>query len=94
MVKIIEIFKKFYGWMRSDGLSHLLLCYAIFLTFEPIIGVYWARIVTIVFAIGKEAFDYFYQKDNDLKEVCHDLACDAIGIMLANVTTLIWSIFI
>lgn len=94
MVKIIEIFKKFYGWMRYDGFIHLLICYSIFLTLAQFIGVNWARVVTIAFALGKEAYDYFYQKDNDLKEVCHDLTCDTLGIMLANMITAIGGISI
>ena len=91
---ILNKIKEGYNWMRSDGLIHALMCYSIFLALAPIIGVNWARGVVILLALGKEAIDFFIEKDNDLKEVGHDLICDAIGIAGGDITILIWSVFV
>ena len=80
------------AWMRSDGIIHSLLCYSVFLTLAPIIGTAWARWTTVALAFGKEAFDVFVQKDNNWREALHDLACDAVGILEAELTVALWSV--
>ena len=80
------------AWMRDDGIIHNLICYSAFLTLAPLIGTGWARGVTIALALGKEAFDVFVQKDNDWKEALHDLTCDAVGILEAELTVALWTI--
>lgn len=96
MKKIIDTIKiaaqSALAWMRSDGIIHNLMCYSILLTLAPIIGAEWARGVTVACAFGKEAFDVFVQKDNDWREALHDLACDAMGMMEAELTLAIWPI--
>ena len=78
------------AWMRTDGIIHDLLCYSVFLTLAPFIGVAWARWITVALALGKEAFDVFVQKDNDWREALHDLTCDAAGILQAEMTVALW----
>lgn len=90
--KLKAIVKAVLAWMRNDGIIHNLICYSAFLTLAPLIGTGWARGVTIALALGKEAFDIFVQKDNDWREALHDLICDAIGILEAELTVALWPI--
>ena len=71
-------------WMGTDGLLHFLVCYALMLTFFPFIG-WWAVLPTMAAAIGKEAVDYFVQKDNNVKQVAHDFIFDLAGAVCAAV---------
>lgn len=84
--------KSIIKWVGTDGLLHFLSCYAIMLTLTPIIGVWWTMLATAIIALGKEAWDYFYQKDNDKNAVLHDLILDACGILFALITMLIWKL--
>lgn len=84
--------KSIIKWVGTDGLLHFLVCYAIMLTLTPIIGVWWTMLATAIIALGKEAWDYFYQKDNDKNAVLHDLILDACGILFALITMLIWKL--
>lgn len=77
-------------WIAVDGLLHFLACYAIMLTLTPIIGIWWTILATAIIALGKEAWDYFIQKDNNKEQVIHDLICDAVGMMMAVVVMIIW----
>lgn len=70
-----------YNWIATDGLLHFLVCYALILTIEPLIDVWWAIGIVVALSVIKEAWDYFYQKDNNLMQVLHDLLCDAVGII-------------
>ena len=79
-----------YNWVGTDGLLHFLVCYALILTFQPIVGVWWSMFVTVASALIKEAWDYFVEKDNNVKQVLHDLICDGVGIAAALITILIW----
>ena len=88
MEKIKEIIK----WIAVDGLLHLLACYAIMLTCEPVVGLWWAKVITGVCAIGKELFDACRYK-NTWEQASHDLLCDAGGILLADLTILAWWLF-
>lgn len=77
-------------WVGTDGLLHFLVCFAMMLALTPILGVWWALLITCIAALAKEAFDYFVQKDNDKKAVLHDIFCDAAGIIFAVVTMAVW----
>lgn len=76
-------------WIATDGLLHILVCYAMMLTLSPMVGTYAIGITTIV-ALGKEAYDYFIKKSNNLEQVTHDLICDAIGMGASYVTIFLW----
>lgn len=77
-------------WVGTDGLLHFLVCYALMLTLTPVIGIWWTILATAIVTLSKEAWDYFYQKDNDKNAVLHDIICDACGIILAVLTMLVW----
>ena len=79
-------------WIAVDGLLHFLVCYSMMLTLMPIIGIWWTILATAIVALGKEAYDFFIQKDNNKEQVIHDLICDAIGILVALITMLIWKL--
>lgn len=86
----MEKLKAIIKWIAVDGLLHFLVCYAIMLTLAPIIGIWWTILATAIIALGKEAWDYFIQKDNKKEQVIHDLICDAVGMMMAVVVMIIW----
>lgn len=79
-------------WVGTDGLLHFLSCYAMTLALTPIIGIWWTLLTTTLIALAKEAWDYFYQKDNNKNAVLHDLILDACGILVALITMLIWKL--
>ena len=89
MKKLLETLKKIKEWVAIDGLLHFLVCYVIIVSLTPLIG-WWALLVTILAALGKEAWDYFIQKDNNKEQVVHDLICDGVGLVLAYCTMLVW----
>lgn len=89
MGKIKDILR----WIATDGLLHILMCYAMMLALSPMVGVWWSMLATSLAALVKEAMDFFVQKDNDKEQVIHDLICDAVGIMAALITMLIWMFF-
>ncbi len=92
MKRLFDLLKDFYKWMGIDGLLHFILCYALILTFQPIVGIAWASVIAIVSALAKEFYDFFIQKDNDKNQVFHDLMCDWFGIAAALVITTLWGI--
>jgi hypothetical protein len=77
------IMKKILQWMATDGLLHFLVCYAMLLTFAPYVGNWIALGITLAFALGKEAYDVFIEKDNNFSQATHDLICDFAGIVVA-----------
>ena len=89
MKKLLESLKKIKEWVATDGLLHFLVCYALIVALTPIWG-WWTLLVTILVALGKEAWDFFVEKDNNKEQVVHDLICDGIGIVLAFCTILVW----
>ena len=89
MKKLFESLKKIKEWVATDGLLHFLVCYALIVALTPIWG-WWTLLVTILVALGKEAWDYFVQKDNNKEQVVHDLICDGVGIVAAYLTILVW----
>ena len=89
MKKLFESLKKIKEWVATDGLLHFLVCYALMVALTPIIG-WWALLVTILSALGKEGYDYFVEKDNNKEQVIHDLICDVVGMGCALVVVLVW----
>ena len=85
MEKLKEIIK----WIAVDGLLHFLACYAIMLTCEPVIGIWWTTAITLSTAMGKEVIDALRGKNNKT-QVIHDLICDGFGILMSDVTFFIW----
>lgn len=81
--------KKILQWMAIDGLLHFLVCYAMMLTFGPFFGNWIALAITLVFALGKEAYDVFIEKDNNFSQALHDLICDLTGVVCSIVIMII-----
>lgn len=86
----MEKFKEITKWVGVDGLLHFLVCYAMMLAFTPIVGVWWAMGITTVAAIGKEVYDAI--KGATLSALGHDFICDAIGLLSAVCTIILWLI--
>lgn len=85
----MEKIKKILRWIAVDGLLHILSCYALMLTLQPMVDIWWAKGITATCAIGKEVVDALRGK-NTWEQVRHDLICDAIGILMSDVTFFIW----
>ena len=84
-----KLIKSIIKWIAVDGLLHFLVCYALMLTFTPIVGIWWAVLITVIPAIAKELWDGLIQKDNDIRQIAHDLVCDGVGMLGAIVIMLI-----
>ena len=85
MGKLKEIIK----WIATDGLLHIQSCYSINLACVPVVGYWWAKGITAAFAIGKEVVDVLRGKNN-WEQVSHDLICDAAGMLMTDLTVLVW----
>ena len=83
--------KKILKWIGTDGLLHFMVCYAMLLTFTPIVGLWWALAIVCVASVGKEAWDFLIEKDNDKEAVIHDLVCDVAGAAMAMATICMWN---
>ena len=81
----MEKIKRLLNWIATDGLQHILICYAMMLTLAPIVGIAWSVLATTGIAVLKEVWDFCIQKDNDISQVMHDLLCDVVGIVMAIV---------
>lgn len=81
--------KQILNWIATDGLLHIQTCYAMMLTLQPMVEIWWAKAITATCAIGKEVVDVLRGK-NTWEQVRHDLICDAIGILLADCTIFVW----
>lgn len=88
--KATDIVSATYKWIATDGLQHILICYAIMLTLSPIIGKEPAFWVTTLVAIGKEVYD-LWKKKNNLNQALHDLVCDYGGIGASYITMGVWA---
>ena len=78
MEKLKNVIKTAYDWLDIEGgIFHLVICYALMLTFAPF-GLGWATLITWVVAIAKEVYD-LVKKTNNLKQVLNDIIRDAIG---------------
>lgn len=86
----MEAIKKMLKWVGIDGLLHFLVCYAMMLTFAPMIGLAWAVLATTGVAVLKEVWDFCIQKDNDAEQVLHDVILDGTGILIALITISFW----
>lgn len=85
MGKIKQILK----WIATDGLLHIQTCYAIMLTLQPMVDIWWAKAITATCAIGKEVVDALRGK-NTWEQVRHDLICDGVGMLLADLSIFMW----
>lgn len=84
-----DMLNKITAWVGTDGLLHFLVCYAMMLTLSPRMGTIWAIVLTALVALAKEAYDFFIQKDNDKYAAIHDLICDAAGMVVAGIITIV-----
>ena len=88
MEKIKNAIKAAYQWLNIEGgMLHLIIAYALMLTFAPI-GFGWATLITWVVLLSKEVYD-LVKKTNNLEQVYNDIVRDAIGWGLAYLTILI-----
>ena len=85
MTKVKEFITKVRGYVRVDGLLHIMASAIILLSLHPFIGYLWSLAITIVAGITKELYDRF----TDGAAEWHDLICDAIGIVYASMVILI-----
>ena len=83
--KVKELITKVKGYVRLDGLLHIMASAIILLSLYPFIGYLWSLAITIVAGIAKELYDRY----SDGAAEWHDIICDAIGIMYASVVFLI-----
>lgn len=93
MRKFIESVKAFAKWVNTDGLLHILVCYAVMLTIVPFGNSFWAGaagaiILAAILSLVKEGYDYL--RGASLQQIWHDLLCDAIGMGLGVLTLLLW----
>lgn len=84
--------KQLYKWIANDGLLHILICIVLMLSLQPIIGYLLSAIITFFFSSYKEYYDSEIQKDNNKKQVIHDLICDIIGVIIASLIILLWQL--
>jgi hypothetical protein len=88
MEKIKNAIKAAYQWLNIEGgILHLIIAYALMLTFAPI-GFGWATIITWVILLSKEVYD-LVKKTNNLEQVYNDIVRDAIGWGLAVIVIFI-----
>ena len=85
----MEKIKNVIKWIATDGLLHILACYAIMLTFEPMVGIWWAKAITAACAISKEVVDALRYKIT-WAQMSHDLICDGVGVLLADAAIFGW----
>lgn len=86
MNRVLEFLKKSYGWVRPDGLLHICVC-AIIMAFLGWIRPLWIpALITLAIGFGKEVYDKV--TDTGLAE-WHDIICDAIGIFVGFLITII-----
>ena len=91
MERIINAIKSAYQWLNIEGgILHLIIAYALMLTFAPI-GFGWATLTTWVVLLAKEVYD-LVKKTNNLEKIYNDIVRDAIGWGLAVVIILIHNI--
>lgn len=69
-------------WIKFDGFLHIIICFILLSVASFIVSVQWAVFITISVALLKEIYDYI-EKRNTIKQVFHDLICDAIGMLVA-----------
>lgn len=85
LTRVKELITKVKGYVRVDGLLHIMASVIILLSLYPFIGYLWSLAITIVAGITKELYDRF----TDGAAEWHDLICDAIGIVYASMVILI-----
>lgn len=85
MTKVKEFITKVRGYIRVDGLLHIMASAIILLSLHPFIGYLWSLAITIVAGITKELYDRF----TDGAAEWHDIICDAIGIGYASMVILL-----
>lgn len=86
---MINKIKSWLNWIGTDGLLHFLCCFTLMILTSPI-GIWWAVGITGLASISKEVYDYFIQKDNNIKQVLHDFIFDVVGLLLALLWILIF----
>lgn len=80
----MDSIKQLYKYIANDGLLHILMCIVLMLSFYLIIGYLLSLLITIIFGLIKEIYDYFIQKDNNINQVKHDIICNGIGIIISS----------
>jgi hypothetical protein len=85
----MEKLRKIMKWVGVDGLLHFLACFACMLTFMPIVGIWWAELITISLAVGKEVIDAL-RGTNNKEQMMHDFICDAVGMLAATCIIFLW----
>lgn len=85
----MEKIKAILIWIATDGLLHILVCYAIMLALTPVVGLWWAIAATASAAVAKKVFDALCGR-NTWSQMAHDFICDGVGLLLAGCTLFVW----
>ena len=81
---------KFLSWIKAGGgWLYILACYAIMLTFQPMVDIWWAKAIAAATIISKKVVDVLLGK-SDAKQALHDFACAAIGVLLTDCVIFVW----
>ena len=87
MKKFLE---KVWKWVRTDCLLHILVCDLIALWLAGMVPLWVALLVAFVIGVLYELWQLLSKKG------CaewHDIACDAIGVVLAAIQVGLWLLF-
>lgn len=82
---MIAFLKKIWGWVRTDGLLHIETSAMIVLALDAVCPWWIGNIVSATAGIGKEIWDRTHGGSSEW----HDIICDAIGIVIADIIILL-----
>lgn len=78
--------KRILEWIAADGMAHILVCWALTLTFGAFMPVLWAAVLSALIGVGKEVYDRLSGKGSP---TWHDLICDLIGVGMGVIVLII-----
>lgn len=71
--------RKFYAWLRPDGVLHFGVSAALYLALAPLFSWGWVpALLVLAIGIGKEIYD---ENKPDGRGDWHDLECDFLGVI-------------
>lgn len=86
----MKLLKKFYAWLRPDGVLHLGISALLFLLLAPFVPSVWMlwipALAVAIIGVAKEFYDA--QHEGHCAE-WHDVACDLVGIA-AGLVLYLW----
>ena len=82
---MINFIKKIWNWLRVDGLLHIETSALVVLATDAVAPWWVGNIVSATAGVAKEVYDRF----NGGSAEWHDIICDVIGIVIADIIILI-----